>query len=144
MSASARFAVAAHALVLLEQYRGGPLTSSEIAQSVNTNPVVVRRLLGPLGRAGLVTTEPGAKGGVRLARRGAEITLGDVYRAVETAEPIGGHACKPNERCLIGRGIEKALHLRLDRASAALEAELDQTTIAELLRSVTRQAAKSA
>ncbi len=144
MSASARFAVAVHALVLLEQYKGGPLTSSEIAASVNTNPVVVRRLLGPLSRAGLVVTEPGARGGIRLARRGSEISLGDVYRAVENTEPISGHACRPNERCPIGRGIERALDRQLDRARQALETQLDETTVTDLLRSVVRHAAKSA
>lgn len=144
MPASARFAVAVHALTLLEQQQGVACTSTAIARSVNTNPVVVRRVLGPLGRAGIVISEPGAKGGVRLARPGSRITLGDVYRAIEAPDPIGGHAGKPNPRCPIGCGMVKALDRQLRRARSAIERELDETTIADLLRSVTRQAARSA
>ncbi len=100
-------------------------------------------MLGPLAKAGLVATEPGAKGGVRLAKKGSSITLGDIYRVMESPDPISGHAGKPNARCPIGCGMVKALDRQLQRARTAVERELDETTISELLRSVMRQAARA-
>ncbi len=60
MTKNSRFTVAVHALALLSIVRGKPATSDYIARSVNTNPVVIRRILGVLGKAGLVETHPGA------------------------------------------------------------------------------------
>ncbi|HEX8852924.1 MAG TPA: Rrf2 family transcriptional regulator, partial [Pyrinomonadaceae bacterium] len=82
MSANSRFAVAVHALTLLAWAGEEPVKSEYLACSVNTNPVVIRRILCALARAGLVTSQTGASGGSRLARPAAEITLREVYRAV--------------------------------------------------------------
>ena len=67
-----------HVLALLAS-TDEPLSSSWIAQSVNTNPVVIRQVVGQLRDAGLVITTPGCTGGARLARDAAQITLDDVY-----------------------------------------------------------------
>ena len=83
MPTSSRFAVAVHVLTLLAWAGDEPLKSDYIAGSVNTNPVVIRRILCALAHAGLVTSQTGAAGGTRLARKAAEITLTEVYRAVE-------------------------------------------------------------
>jgi DNA-binding IscR family transcriptional regulator len=61
-----RFTVAIHVLCLLAAQHPQPLTSEFIAGSVNTNPVVIRRLLGSLRRAGLVKSQPGVSGGWEL------------------------------------------------------------------------------
>ena len=88
MTISSRFAVAVHILTLLETGRGEPLTSEYMAGSVNTNPSVVRRILTLLARAGLTRARMGAGGGTVLARPAGEITLRDVYRAVECEERL--------------------------------------------------------
>jgi len=83
MAANSRFAVAVHALAVLAWHTQAPCSSREIAASVATNAVVIRRLLGQLARAGVVEASYGARGGFRLARPAAKISLRDVYAAVE-------------------------------------------------------------
>lgn len=130
---NSRFAVATHILTLLEQSGGEPVTSELIAGSVNTNPSLIRRLLGVLAKAGLTTSQMGTGGGALLARPAAQITLGDVYRAVSGGgELFAMHRERPNPACPVGRNIQAVLERRLDDAERVLEAELDRTTIAEL------------
>src|SRR5438552_3460789 len=105
MPASSRYSIAVHALVMLDDARGQPLTSAYIARSVNTNPVVIRRVLARLAQAGLAAGGTGAGGGYRLARPAGEITLWDVYQAVREDSPFGLHPRAPNARCPVGRQI---------------------------------------
>ncbi len=102
MAGSSRFAVAVHALSLLAHH-GRALDSPFIAGSVNTNPTVVRRVLGKLARAGLVSTQEGAGGDTTLARAAARITLADVYRAVEGEVKLFGTAPRQAGPALPGR-----------------------------------------
>ena len=134
-----RFAVAVHVLTLLAQQGGSPVTSEYVAGSVNTNPSLVRRLLGALARAGLTTSQLGAGGGALLARPASAITLRDVWRAVDEGELFALHRERPNPQCPVGRNIQGALTAHFGAATRALEAELDRTTIADVLRDVARQ-----
>ena len=136
MVASSRFAVAVHILTLLAQGGGEPVTSEYIAGSVNTNPSLIRRLLSALARAGLTTSQLGTGGGALLARPASEITLLDVYRAVDEGEVFGMHREAPNPNCPVGRNIQAELQLRFDSATSALEVELGHTTIAQMLAGV--------
>ena len=140
MSASSRFAVATHILTLLA-LEDAPLTSEYIASSVNTNPVVIRRVMGALREARLVTSQGGNGGGWRLIRSADAITLRDVYHAVQDEPLFALHHRDPNPACPVGRNIQQSLTARLDAATAALEAELTRTTIAEMLRVTVAQAA---
>jgi DNA-binding IscR family transcriptional regulator len=80
MNPSTRFTVALHVLTLLASTPGEALTSEYIAGSVNTNPVVARRLLGTLRKVGIVSSQPGNGGGWELAKNPAKLTLRDVRR----------------------------------------------------------------
>ena len=133
---NSRFAVAVHILTLLEQGGGEPVTSEHIAGSVNTNPSLVRRLLSVLARAGLTTSQLGYGGGALLARPADDITLLDVYRAVDEGEVFAMHPERPNPQCPVGRNIQAALEARIDAATRAMEAELARTTVAEMSRDV--------
>lgn len=133
---NSRFAVAVHILTLLEQGGGTPMTSEYVAGSVNTNPSLVRRLLGVMARAGLTTSQLGAGGGALLARPADRISLGDVYRAVDAGDLFGMHREEPNPACPVGRNIQTVLQARIDAVERALQAELDRTTIAELGRDI--------
>jgi Rrf2 family protein len=135
MQTSTRFAVAIHILTLLAQDTSGPATSELLAGSVNTNPVVIRRVLGYLRNQGLVESAPGAGGGWRLLREPDEISLREVYRAVEQGQLLNIHE-RPNPRCPVGRNIQQVLEAKFTAAQAAMEQALAGTTIADILSDV--------
>lgn len=136
MSSNSRFAVAIHVMTLMAQSPGKPVTSDYVAGSVNTNPVVIRRLLASMRRAGLVTSQGGHHGGWLLAVEAAKITLRDVYAAVADAPLFGPHNRQPNQRCPVGRNIQPSLTVRFAQASTAMQDELGRTTIADILDDV--------
>ena len=143
MAQSSRFAVAVHVLTLLASV-GETLTSETIAGSVNTNPVVIRRLVAQLVRAGLVISHPGSGGGVALARRAAEISLEQVRQAVEGKARVALPPCSPNPACLVGANVQAVLLAALARSERARETELAKTSVADLARAVRRAAQKNA
>src|SRR5713226_5719206 len=96
---SSRFAVAVHILSLMAWSDDEPLKSEQVAESVNTNPVVIRRMLCDLAQNKLVVSQMGSMGGSRLARKPEEITLLDVCRAVESGSVFSLHRQHPNRRC---------------------------------------------
>ncbi len=136
MNNSTRFTVAVHILTLLAQNSAEPVTSEYLAGSVNTNPVVIRRVLGALRAARLVTSQGGNGGGWRLVGDPQAITLRDVYCAVEDEPLFALHHRPPNPHCPVGRHIQGALGGHFAAATRALEAELARTTLADVLREV--------
>lgn len=144
MVTSNRYAVAVHCLTLLATSGGAPMTSEVIGASVNTNPVVVRRVLGQLRRAQLVASAPGTNGGWRLNRSPDQLSLADAYLAVTDARLLGLHARPPNALCEIGRSIRPCLEGIFDHAEAALVARLDGVSIAAVLRDVEQRSMASA
>ncbi len=136
MSANSRFAVAVHVLALMAWAGDEPLKSDYVACSVNTNPVVIRRILCALARAGLVTSQTGAAGGSRLARKAAEITLREVYRAVEPREIFSMHRQRPNQDCPVGVSIEGILAGVLAEVDSAVDGALADMTVAGVLKNL--------
>ena len=111
--------MAVHVLVMLAKSSDGKLKSEYIAESVNTNAVVIRRLLCQLSQANLVISQTGATGGTRLAKRAQEINLNEIYTAVSTGEVFALHRQKPNQDCPVGKNIEAVLcnlQKEIDRA----------------------------
>jgi DNA-binding IscR family transcriptional regulator len=128
--------IAVHSLAWLglAQRRGHDvLTSSQVAASVNTNPVIIRRCLGDLRRAGLVSVIHGAGAGWSLARAVEEITLLQVYDAVGHESPFGLHHTEPNLECPVGRGIRPALSQVYDGIDQAMRRELALVSVADVL-----------
>jgi Rrf2 family protein len=138
MAKSSRFVVAVHVLALLA-YGGEALTSDFLAGSVNTNPVVIRRILALLARAGLVVTQEGAKGGARLARPAKAIDLRAVFEAVESDGLFALHPQPPNPACPVGGSIQAALGPTLEAAEAAMQQALAKTTVADVVRRLRSQ-----
>jgi Rrf2 family protein len=136
MPASSRFAVAVHTLTLLASKNDAPLKSEQIAASVNTNAVVIRRILCALSNAGLVASQTGSAGGTRLARPPARITLLDVRRALEEGGAFGLHRRAPDRRCHVGMSIEQVLEGVLREVDVAIERVLDGVTIEDVLRKI--------
>lgn len=139
MSINSQFAVATHVLALLSISEEAQLTSEMIAGSVNTNPVVIRRIVGDLRRARLVVVQPGVGGGARLARSPKQITLLEVYQAVEQGQLFASPERQPNPNCEIGANIQATLEGVFDRAKAAMEKALAEVSVADILEDVLRR-----
>jgi Rrf2 family protein len=137
MAANSRLTIAVHCLawLALAKQRGlDVLTSDQVAASVRTNPVIIRRSLGDLRQAGLVDVRRGVGAGWSLARAPERITLLDVYEAVEREPLFGMHHTEPNLQCPVGRGIRPALGPIYGGVERALREELARTSIADVLR----------
>lgn len=134
-----RFAVALHILLLLAAEPTGQATSGRIAQSVGTNPVVIRRLAGQLARAGLVRIRRGP-GGAELARPAAEITLADVWAAMRRPglPLLPTHPGPQREGEAFGRAVPGMLRGALDAAERAMEQRLADVTLQSLLARLPR------
>ena len=133
MPASCQFAIGVHTLAILAQNPDNFRTSNEIAESTMTHPVVVRRLVAALQEAGVVETQKGPGGGVRLAKLPRQITLADIYKAVETSEPLHLPHTPPNKNCQIGQAMVRILEEIFARAETAMTRELASTTLSEVL-----------
>lgn len=132
MTGNSRFAVSVHILSYLAFRKDLAVSSAEIASSVDTNPVVIRRLLAALVKARLVITHKGAAGGFSLAVRPAAISLLDIYRAVEPDPMHGLSRFAPNHRCPVGARIEEILLGVFSRAQSAMEKELETVSVADV------------
>ncbi len=134
---TSRFTVAIHILSLLDLNKGESRTSDELAVSVNTNPVVIRKILGILKKAGLINIQMGQGGGAMLAIESEKITLKDVYMVFDERLFVL-HPSKPNVKCICGRNIQPILMEVFSETEQVFVHELSQKTIhqisAEILR----------
>jgi Rrf2 family protein len=119
MAANSQFSMAVHILTLLARAGEERVKSEYIAGSVNTNPVVIRRVLSQLNQAGLVSSQTGASGGTMLAKVPRDISLCAIYKAVSCGEVFALHAKSPNQDCPVGKNIEAVL--------CSLQKEIDQS-----------------
>ena len=124
MSANSKLSIAIHILTLLHVRRPEAISSAFIAGSVNTNPVVIRRLLADLVEAGLVSTQKGVNGGYQLKRSADSITLAEVFLALKETSVFGLHVAKPNQLCSVGSTIESKL--------ASVYHQIDETLLSSL------------
>ena len=132
MKRNSRLSLALHALGHMGFEDERAQTSADIAAHAGTNPVVVRRVLGRLRQAGLLTSERGHAGGWRLARAPQEITLADVYLALD--ERLVAPSTETNFNAC---SVEHALQTRVSRimhdVESSLIERLAETTIADVL-----------
>ena len=135
MQISSRFTIAVHTIILIETMKNEmKVTSDLIASSVNVNPVVIRRILQQLKKAGIIQVKRGS-GGADLARDPEDITLLDVYNAVESIEEgqLFHFHENPNELCPVGRNIHRIMDARLQEIQKAMEDKMRMMTIKEIM-----------
>lgn len=134
MQISSRFTIAVHTLLCIEHFcKDYKVTSNFIASSVNVNPVIIRKILGKLKEAGFVNVEAGV-GGAFLAKEPSEITLLDIFDAVECAdENFFGFHQNPNPKCPVGANIHNVLDKELYEIQAVFENRLRQTTLKNII-----------
>ena len=133
MSTSSRFAVAVHVLTLMAWADEEPLKSEQVAESVNTNAVVIRRMLCELAESDLVVSQTGSMGGSKLARLPERITLLDIYQAVESRGVFSLHRHPPNPDCPVGVNIGAVLNGVLDEVDSAVERVLANLTLRDVV-----------
>lgn len=133
MQITSRFTVAIHTLLAIYKFNKDYKTTSEfIASSVNVNPVVIRRTLQSLKAAGLVEVKAGS-GGANITRPLDQITLYDIYRAMDSLDGDLFHFHEnPNPNCPVGRNIHQVLDRHLKEAQIAMENKLKSVKLSEL------------
>jgi len=137
MAANSLLAGAVQMLCVIA-WRGSKGANSELlAKSLNTNPVVVRRILKTLENHGLVKVRPGRHGGVELLRSPADITLEDVYKAVEPDGALFALRERGNQRCPVNNAMIRTLPSLFGTADAAVDNVLRRTKIASLVEKIT-------
>jgi len=139
MAANSQFSVAVHVLTMLANSCGSNLKSDYLAGSVNTNAVVVRRLLGHLSQGRLVISQTGANGGTRLARSPENISLAEVYKAVACGEVFALHGKAPSQDCPVGRNIEAVLCCLQKEIDKSVAETLSRYTLADVMSMVEKE-----
>ncbi len=132
MAKSTRFPAAVHILTMLAAREGDYLSSDIIARSMNTNRVVVRRLISLLAQAGLVSSQAGVSGGARLEVSADEISLLDIYDAVEDGSLFRFHT--PHPKCPVGTCVTEDLQRAFNDAESAMRDRLAAKSLAEVSR----------
>ena len=136
MQISSRFTIAVHVLIAIETFKETQKVTSELlASSVNVNPVVIRNTLGKLKKAGIVRVEAGI-GGASLARDPSDITLLDIFNAVETDTDLFHFHENPNPQCPVGRSVHPVLGEQLASVQSAMESHLASISLNDLLRGI--------
>lgn len=135
MAANSRFAMATHIMTALAVGEE-KLNSTYLASSLNTNPVVVRRILSELQKAGLLETEAGRSGGARLAKKPSTISLFDIYSAVDDGDLFAYNPNDPNKKCALSCKMKSVLLPVFDAASNALAQKLKKIKLSDLVEDV--------
>lgn len=137
MSISSRFSVGIHIITLIEFNKEGKSSSEFLAGSVNTNPTLIRKIMGMLKKAGLIEVQPGIAG-ARLAKAPSSITLLEVYKAVDVVqekELFNVHE-NPHPNCPVGRNIQNSIIPILSAAQFAMENVLGNVTIEDIIKNI--------
>lgn len=140
MQISSRFTIALHIFACIYTFeKDHKITSDFLANSVNVNPVIIRKLLTQLKGAGLVSVQRGS-GGTSMAKPPEEITFLDIYRAVECVEQgeLFHFHPNPNQDCPVGRNIHNVLDAKLRQIQDAMEREMEKITVADVIRDTQR------
>lgn len=136
--ANSQFAMAVHVLTMLADNCDERVKSSYLAKSVNTNAVVIRRLLSDLHEAGLVVSRTGYSGGTCLTKDPEDINLLEIYRAVSHGEVFSLHRQKPDKDCPVGKNIESVLCNLQKEIDKAIDERLGNYTLRDIISMVRR------
>ena len=123
--------------MLVLGYEGGQqATSGELAGSINTSPGFVRRILAKLSKAGLVSTTTGKFGSCVLAKKAEDISLLEIYKAVDAPQTFAIHDYPVQNACRVSSNIEAVMQKVLARAQNSFEGSLGETTLAEVIADI--------
>lgn len=133
MQFSSRLPIAVHILLAIVEFGGREKTTSAfLAGSVNVNSVIIRNTLGQLKAAGLVTVKAG-EGGASLAKEPKDMTLLDVFAAVEKEEALFHFHENPNPECPVGKNVHAVLDHKLFAVQEAMREKMKSLTLQDLI-----------
>lgn len=138
MNRDSRLSVALHVLLHLRE-RDAPVTSEALGSMMDTNPVVIRRMLGGLRDAGIVMAGKGHGGGWSLAADLAKVSLGDVYESLGVASAFGIGLHEEAPRCPLEREVNRAVGDALAQAEAYLMERFRSVNVADLIETAHKE-----
>ena len=112
------------------------MSSEQLAQSVNTNAVVIRRLICSLTRAGLIQTSRGKSGGVKLVKDPSDITLKDIYLSLDLSDAISHHDKPSHKECPISCATHQIITSITEGAENALGKYLESQKLSDLIKKI--------
>jgi len=133
MPVSTQFSIGVHLMAGLGYAPTGEVTSTHLAASVNTSPSFVRRILAKLSKANLVSTTMGKTGSCSLARNPAEISLLDIYRAVEAPKAFVIHDYPEQKACAVSCAIKSSMDKVLSKTQLSMEESLGEISLADVI-----------
>lgn len=137
MQISSRFTIALHILTAIETFKDEyHVTSEFLAGSVQVNPVIIRKILLQLKAAGIVQIPRGrANGSITILKKAGEISLLDIYRAIEPLEhnTLFAFHKNPNPECPVGKNVHNILDNRLLSVQQAMEDKLQNMKLSDVL-----------
>lgn len=141
MQITSRFTIAVHALAFIDLFQDEQrVTSNVLASSIQANPVIIRTVLSKLKEAGIIDARQGS-GGSRIARPLEDISLYDIYKAVDTVDETGlfhFHE-NPHPKCVVGGNIHAALDGKLQKVQESMENELKQIHMSDVVDDLIRE-----
>lgn len=139
MATNIQFSIAVHLMAGVACQRERDVTSARLAKSVNTSPSFVRRVLARLSKAGLIETATGKAGACWLAKEARNISLLDIYRAVDAPEAFSIHHYPEQKECYVSCNIKKALEKALNKTQRTMEKTLGGISLAEIVSDVKKK-----
>ena len=106
------------------------VSSGWMAQSINKNEVMIRQVLGKLVKAGLAESTAGSRGGAIIAKKDEDITLLDIYKAVEDERIFSVH--QGNEQCPISQYVDGYLGNLFDQSESQFERDLKAVRLSDI------------
>ena len=139
MQITSKFTIAVHIITAIDYFKDSEkVTSSFLAGSVGANPVIVRNVMGNLKEAEIIDISQG-KSGITLARKLDEISFYDIYKAVDCVSDEGLFHFHENPDCPVGRNIHTAVGGRLLKAQQAMEKELKEILLADVVEDTRKE-----
>lgn len=135
MAYSTKFTVVTHMLVMLDMFSEAQVTSKDMAASIQTNPALVRKLLSLLKKGDLVDSTPGPSK-TTLTRRPEEITLYDIYMAVEDVQALFTIHDETNQGCPVGKNIQSVMLGYTEKIEGVVRDEMQSITLADVIKDI--------
>lgn len=142
MASNSRLAIAIHTAGMLAFGDRIPMTSKMIAGSADTNPVVIRRIIGSLVKHNIVEVKMGTGGGSRLTKRPKEITIAEIYLALEEGEIFNVPELDDSHGCPVGKIVRPVLRKLFGEAEDCLVDKLRGKTLQDLMSDIRKQLPK--